>query len=961
MIKSIISGMLVLIAVAAAAQVQTQVIGDSIHLHSNAATAELILENSTKNVNGFLYNKGNGRTEFKKGVIKINDSIYVIGSDTLNLSNFTSSNSWKITGNSNINSANNFLGTVDNNKLIFKTNNLQRGSIWENGTFNIAPNDTAAKPLFRVYPNGDLTVKTNNNLTGNTYGPNNGIRYNAKYGVLELGTNNNFDTTLAVSCCGSQLKSALVINSDFLSTFKGHIHGSAIGGDNILVDTFGTVAWSTVFGENHRVKGAKGYVNKSTVSGYGMQITETMYGSIISGNTNYVSKPMYYGLINGFSNTTMDSSSGSSVNGFVNKYGGVGQVVFGGGLVNRTPYGTTLGVKNVEFTSLPYTGDRGYYNLSAVSNLPLYPLFALGNSNAGHSGASQSNALTILYNGRSQINTTGFNTNLTENDVTPKAALEIVSNNSGILIPRLTNTQRNSILSNDLQNGLLLYNIDSSKFQFYNGSIWKSLNDGSSGSSYTLPMASASVLGGIKVGANLTIDAGGVLSASGGSITASNGLTMAANVIKFGGTAIQNTNIDWNNFSWTNTWNTLAGNSGLKLSSASTAASSNIQRLLDIQLSGANAVSGETTVSGYFSNTHTGATSINVGIEAIASGGTTNLAGRFTGDVLVNGTTTSTSLKLPGGLTMSESGSTTTINSNGFNTIYDLGTNGTPTYKTTNGVFTIERSIAPLATQILNLKNTTAGTSSDMAFTNLNNRIFANEGTVKGAALGTVTFVTTGGVALPGNNLYGISWMFDNQLAATNPNAIWLYDNNNTVPFLVKKNGNILMGSSTDAGAFKLQLTGNAYISGKQSIGTTAVSNALLQLAAGTTAVAPLKFTPGANVTALDNGVVEYNGTNYFATSGGVRYTLAKTLTNTATLNFPSTATQNLSDLTIAVTGAADGDAVSIGVPAIAVNAKSFYSAWVSAANTVTVRFNNLSSAAIDPVSGTFRVSVIKY
>jgi len=61
------------------------------------------------------------------------------------------------------------------------------------------------------------------------------------------------------------------------------------------------------------------------------------------------------------------------------------------------------------------------------------------------------------------------------------------------------------------------------------------------------------------------------------------------------------------------------------------------------------------------------------------------------------------------------------------------------------------------------------------------------------------------------------------------------------------------------------------------------------------------------------------------------------------------------------VTGAADGDAVSLGVPNAAVNANSSFTAWVSAANTVTVRFNNYSSSSIDPASGTFRVSVIKY
>ncbi len=52
----------------------------------DSCTAELNLENSTRNVKGFLYNKGNGRTEFRNGIIKLpGDSLYVIGSDTLKI------------------------------------------------------------------------------------------------------------------------------------------------------------------------------------------------------------------------------------------------------------------------------------------------------------------------------------------------------------------------------------------------------------------------------------------------------------------------------------------------------------------------------------------------------------------------------------------------------------------------------------------------------------------------------------------------------------------------------------------------------------------------------------------------------------------------------------------------------------------------------------------------------------
>jgi hypothetical protein len=141
---------------------------------------------------------------------------------------------------------------------------------------------------------------------------------------------------------------------------------------------------------------------------------------------------------------------------------------------------------------------------------------------------------------------------------------------------------------------------------------------------------------------------------------------------------------------------------------------------------------------------------------------------------------------------------------------------------------------------------------------------------------------------------------------------------------------------------------------------------ALLELAPGTATAgtAPLKFTSGPVLTAVENGAVEYNSPNYYVSSGGTRYTLAKTLTTTATLDFPATNPQNSSDLNISdtyISGAAVGDAVVLGAPSGAVLTNSAYTAWVSAAGQVTVRFNNYYSVAQNPASGTFRVSVLKY
>jgi len=55
---------------------------DSVKLTACDST-ELIIENHTQGVPGFLYNKGNGRTEFRKALVKLNDTTYLIGADTL--------------------------------------------------------------------------------------------------------------------------------------------------------------------------------------------------------------------------------------------------------------------------------------------------------------------------------------------------------------------------------------------------------------------------------------------------------------------------------------------------------------------------------------------------------------------------------------------------------------------------------------------------------------------------------------------------------------------------------------------------------------------------------------------------------------------------------------------------------------------------------------------------------------
>jgi hypothetical protein len=83
-------------------------------------------------------------------------------------------------------------------------------------------------------------------------------------------------------------------------------------------------------------------------------------------------------------------------------------------------------------------------------------------------------------------------------------------------------------------------------------------------------------------------------------------------------------------------------------------------------------------------------------------------------------------------------------------------------------------------------------------------------------------------------------------------------------------------------------------------------------------------------------------------------------LTNSATLDFGSIGAHDFEDLTLTVTGAADGDVVSLGLPNSAVVTNASYFAWVSATDIVTIRCFNINGGSIDPPSAVFKVKVFK-
>lgn len=138
---------------------------DSVKI-TNCDSSELIIENHTQGVPGFLFNTGNGRTQFRRGVVKINGGLYLIGADTLNLGG----NPWVQGGNSF--GATGVLGTQDNHHLDLYTNNIQRVRLDSAGNLLIGTTtDNGSK--FQVngtsYFNGTQQITGTANATVNQF------------------------------------------------------------------------------------------------------------------------------------------------------------------------------------------------------------------------------------------------------------------------------------------------------------------------------------------------------------------------------------------------------------------------------------------------------------------------------------------------------------------------------------------------------------------------------------------------------------------------------------------------------------------------------------------------------------------------------------------------------------------------------------------------------------------------
>ena len=130
----------------------------------------------------------------------------------------------------------------------------------------------------------------------------------------------------------------------------------------------------------------------------------------------------------------------------------------------------------------------------------------------------------------------------------------------------------------------------------------------------------------------------------------------------------------------------------------------------------------------------------------------------------------------------------------------------------------------------------------------------------------STTNASTGIYALPNGTSTAASWQATNSADPTNCSKILIATNASTDVQLVSGvngSGSYLPLSFYNNGAQKMQLS----TAGSFGIGVTPSNNGWLELAAGTTSVAPARLTSGTNLTSPVAGTIEYDGVRFYGTT----------------------------------------------------------------------------------------------
>lgn len=214
-----------------------------------------------------------------------------------------------------------------------------------------------------------------------------------------------------------------------------------------------------------------------------------------------------------------------------------------------------------------------------------------------------------------------------------------------------------------------------------------------------------------------------------------------------------------------------------------------------------------------------------------------------------------------------------------------------------------------------------------------------------------------------GNHIFfGIGWLYriggtgGNDITNTTKTAGFYLLNRTTSSRTVLFYNSVEIDSNTSASTTSLP-TGNLFVGGN-SISTPNTSRN------NTDKMGSFYFV-GVGLTNIE-AIALSNAVTKAATTLGIAQTTDRIsnpyyISGSATLDFGSTSAGTSSDLTIPVNGVSTGQSVIIGIPPASTLSNGTFTAWVSAANVVTVRFTNPNLvSALDPASGLFTVKVIQ-
>ena len=254
--------------------VYTLPLADSVKI-TNYDSSELILENHTQAIPGFLWNTGRGRTIFKRPVTNVNDSTYLIGADTLKVgSPNLNKNAW-VQGLNSFGTTGKF-GTRDKNNVEFYTNNgkaavldtfgnLHIGNV-NNSVYKLDVGGQALMTLLARVTNGDaydVVAYTNAAIGPTPYtvggslvgfgsvwgwmGVNKATFGNIPQGSLMIGQTSPFKYTTIVDY---SLNPVLVVDGAGYSVINGGYAGIGIGGT--VANTANVNSW------NFQINGGRG-------------------------------------------------------------------------------------------------------------------------------------------------------------------------------------------------------------------------------------------------------------------------------------------------------------------------------------------------------------------------------------------------------------------------------------------------------------------------------------------------------------------------------------------------------------------------------------------------------------------------------------------------------------------------------------------------------------------------------